>query len=59
MLWQFCADSVLEFNYAKCIILNKFCNPEPAKVLSWVQDRKDAGIFISNEIDGDEGGGTK
>ncbi len=59
MLWQICANSVLEFNYAKCIILNKFCNPEPAKVLSWVPDEKDARILISNEIDGNEGGKPK
>ena len=28
-------DFVLEFN-AKCLIYNKFGNPEPAKALSWV-----------------------
>ena len=46
-------DFVLEFN-AKCLIFNKFGNPEPAKALSWVADKKDARIIISNEIDGDE-----
>lgn len=46
-------DFVLEFN-AKCLIFNKFGNPEPAKALSWVVDKKDARIIISNEIDGDE-----
>lgn len=46
-------DYVLEFN-AKCLIYNKFGNPEPAKALSWVVDKKDARIIISNEIDGDE-----
>jgi hypothetical protein len=34
-------------------IFNKFGNPEPAKALSWVVDKKDARIIISNEIDGD------
>jgi hypothetical protein len=46
-------DFVLEFN-AKCLIFNKFGNPEPAKALSWVVNKKDARIIISNEIDGDE-----
>jgi len=46
-------DYVLEFN-ARCLIYNKFGNPEPAKALSWVVDKKDARIIISNEIDGDE-----
>lgn len=46
-------DFVLEFN-ARCLIHNKFGNPEPAKALSWVVDKKDARIIISNEIDGDE-----
>ena len=45
-------DYVLEFN-AKCLIFNKFGNQEPAKALSWVVDKKDARIIISNEIDGD------
>ena len=45
-------DYVLEFN-AKCLIYNKFGNQEPAKALSWVVDKKDARIIISNEIDGD------
>ena len=44
---------VLEFN-AKCLINNKLGNPEPAKALSWVVDKKDARIIISNEIDGNE-----
>lgn len=44
---------VLEFN-AKCLIFNKFGNQEPAKALSWVVDKKDARIIISNEIDGDD-----
>jgi hypothetical protein len=44
---------VKEFN-AKCLIFNKFGNPDPAKALSWVVDKKDARIIISNEIDGDE-----
>ena len=30
---------VLEFN-AKCLILNKFINPDVAKALSWVVDKK-------------------
>jgi hypothetical protein len=38
---------VLEFN-AKCLILNKFINPDVAKALSWVVDKKDAKIVISN-----------
>lgn len=46
-------DFVLEFN-AKCLIFNKFGNPEPAKALGWVVDKKDARIIISNEIDGDD-----
>ena len=46
-------DFVLEFN-AKCLIFNKYGNPEPAKALSWVVDKKDARIIISNEIDGDD-----
>lgn len=46
-------DFVLEFN-AKCLILSKFINPDCAKALSWVVDKKDARIIISNEIDGDE-----
>jgi len=46
-------EYVLEFN-AKCLIFNKFGNPEPAKALGWVVDKKDARIIISNEIDGDE-----
>ncbi len=46
-------DFVLEFN-AKCLMFNKFGNPEPAKALSWVVDKKNARIIISNEIDGDE-----
>ena len=46
-------DFVMEFN-AKCLIFNKFGNPEPAKALSWVVDKKDARIIISNEIDGNE-----
>jgi hypothetical protein len=45
-------DYVLEFN-AKCLIFNKYGNQEPAKALSWVVDKKDARIIISNEIDGD------
>ena len=36
------------------MIHNTFGNPEPAKALSWVVDKKDARIIISNEIDGDE-----
>jgi len=46
-------DFVMEFN-AKCLIFNKFGNPEPAKALSWVVDKKDARSIISNEIDGNE-----
>jgi hypothetical protein len=46
-------EYVKEFN-AKCLILNKFGNPEPAKALGWVVDKKDARIIISNEIDGDD-----
>ncbi len=46
-------DYVLEFN-AKCLIFNKYGNPEPAKALSWVVDKKDARIIISNEIDADK-----
>ncbi len=46
-------DFVLKFN-AKWLIYNKFGNPEPAKALSWVVDKKDARTIISNEIDGDE-----
>ncbi len=46
-------DFVLEFN-AKCLILTKFINPDVAKALNWVVDKKDARIIISNEIDGDE-----
>ena len=46
-------DFVLEFN-AKCLTFNKFGNPEPAKALGWVVDKKDARIIISNEIDGDD-----
>ena len=46
-------EFVLEFN-AKCLILNKFGNPDVAKALSWVVDKKDARIIISNEIDGDK-----
>ncbi len=32
-------DYVLEFN-AKCLIFYKYGNPEPAKALSWVVDKK-------------------
>ena len=46
-------EFVLEFN-AKCLILTKFINPDIAKALNWVVDKKDARIIISNEIDGDE-----
>ena len=46
-------DFVLEFN-AKCLILTKFANPDIAKALNWIVDKKDARIIISNEIDGDE-----
>jgi hypothetical protein len=46
-------DFVMEFN-AKCLILTKFVNPDVAKALNWVVDKKDARIIISNEIDGDE-----
>jgi hypothetical protein len=46
-------DFVLEFN-AKCLIFNKNSHQEPAKALSWVVDKKDARIIISNEIDGDD-----
>lgn len=46
-------DFVLEFN-AKCLILSKMVNPDVAKALNWVVDKKDARIIISNEIDGDE-----
>jgi len=46
-------DFVMEFN-AKCLILTKFINPDIAKALNWVVDKKDARIIISNEIDGDE-----
>ena len=46
-------DFVLEFN-AKCLIFNKYVNVEPAKALSWVVDKKDARIIISNEIDADK-----
>ena len=44
---------VMDFN-AKCLMWNKFSNPDNAKALSWVVDKKDARIIISNEIDGDE-----
>jgi hypothetical protein len=43
----------MDFN-AKCLMWNKFSNPDNAKALSWVVDKKDARIIISNEIDGDE-----
>jgi hypothetical protein len=46
-------DFVLEFN-AKCLILTKFINPDVAKALSWVVDKRNARIIISNEIDGDD-----
>ena len=46
-------DFVLEFN-AKCLVFNKNANQEPAKALSWVVDKKDSRIIISNEIDGDD-----
>lgn len=46
-------DYVVDFN-AKCLVSNKFGNPEPAKALSWVVDKRNARIIISNEIDGDE-----
>jgi hypothetical protein len=45
-------DYVKEFN-AKCLIKNKFSNPDVAKALSWVIDKKDARIIISNEIEKD------
>ena len=44
---------VMEFN-AKCLVLNKFTNPDIAKGLNWIVDKKDARIIISNEIDGDD-----
>jgi len=43
---------VMTFN-AKCLILNKLSNPDCAKALNWVVDKKDARIIISNEIDSD------
>ena len=43
----------LEFN-AKCLIFNKYGNPEPLKALSWVLDKKGARFIIRNEIDGDD-----
>jgi len=43
-------DYVMEFN-AKCLIKNKFSNPDAAKCLSWVIDKKDARIIISNELE--------
>jgi len=46
-------DFVMEFN-AKCLVLTKFVNPDSAKSLSWVVDKRNARIIISNEIDGDE-----
>lgn len=46
-------EYVMDFN-AKCLIYNKFGNPDEAKALSWIVDKKDARIIISNEIDGDE-----
>lgn len=46
-------DFVLEFN-AKCLIFNKYGNQDASKALSWVVDKKDARIIISNEIDGDD-----
>jgi hypothetical protein len=35
---------------AKCLISNKFGNPDVARALSWVVDVKDARLIISNEI---------
>ena len=40
----------MTFN-AKCLVNNKFSNSDSAKGLSWVVDKKDARIIISNEID--------
>lgn len=51
---SFC-DFVLDFN-ANCLIHNKFGNPEPAKALGWVVEKKDARIIISNEIDCENNG---
>jgi len=44
---------VLDFN-AKCLVLNRFNNPDVAKALNWVVDKKEARIIISNEIDIDD-----
>jgi len=44
---------VLEFN-AKCLICNKYGSQEPAKALSWVVDKKDARLIISNDIDAND-----
>ena len=44
---------VMPFN-AKCLVNNKFSNPDSAKGLSWIIDKKDARIIISNEIDCEE-----
>jgi hypothetical protein len=46
-------DFVMDFN-AKCLVLTRFTNPDSAKSLSWVVDKRNARIIISNEIDGDE-----
>jgi hypothetical protein len=42
-------DFVKDFN-ANCLIYNKFGNPDQAKALSWVVDKKNSRIVISNEI---------
>ena len=44
---------VMPFN-AKCLVNNKLSNPDSAKGLSWVVDKKDARIIISNDLDSDE-----
>lgn len=46
-------DFVMDFN-AKCLVLTRFNNPDSAKALSWVVDKRNARIIISNEIDGDD-----
>lgn len=46
-------EFVMDFN-AKCLVLTRFNNPDSAKALSWVVDKRNARIIISNEIQGDE-----
>ena len=51
---KFSFESFVNTFDAKCLIHNKFGNPDQAKALAWVVDVKNARIIISNEIGADD-----